>query len=378
MNTRMLIRRLAAGFLIFLFLFLFLSAPPALALEPHELLVIANKDHDGSLDVARLYMQQRRIPSENLLIVRAGTAESCSREDYIAHIQKPVRHYFKRHPKISRGVRCIVLMYGLPLKILPSEKVADHRMSDRASVDSEIALVRAPAYPLGGWIPNPFFIHHQALEKLPVGKPDVLMVARIDGPTAEIARRIIADSIDAERTGLSGKVYLDARWPYPETPPQTGYAVTDYHIHQAARALDRKFKLPVILDDDKSVFKAGSDLDAALYCGWYSLRTYVDAFDWQKGSVGYHIASAECATLKSSRSQVWCKRMLEDGAAATVGPVFEPYAQAFPLPDVFFGCLADGYLALAECYLLSSRFLSWQMVLIGDPLYRPYHAIRSR
>jgi uncharacterized protein (TIGR03790 family) len=98
----------------------------------------------------------------------------------------------------------------------------------------------------------------------------------------------------------------------------------------------------------------------------------VDAFKWQPGAVGYHIASSECTTLKKSASQVWCKRMLEEGAAATIGPTSEPYLQAFPVPEIFFAALLDGRLTLAECYALSKPFLSWQMVLIGDPLYRPF------
>jgi len=51
--------------------------------------------------------------------------------------------------------------------------------------------------------------------------------------------------------------------------------------------------------------------------------------------------------------------------------VAEPYVQAFPLPQVFFSCLLDGN-TLADCYALSNSFWSWQMVLIGDPLYRPF------
>jgi hypothetical protein len=69
---------------------------------------------------------------------------------------------------------------------------------------------------------------------------------------------------------------------------------------------------------------------------------------------------------------VWCKRMLEEGIAATIGPVAEPYIEAFPLPDLFFDILTDGHLTLAEAYLLSIPHLSWRMVLIGDPLYRPF------
>jgi uncharacterized protein (TIGR03790 family) len=68
--------------------------------------------------------------------------------------------------------------------------------------------------------------------------------------------------------------------------------------------------------------------------------------------------------------------MLEKGVAATLGPVSEPYVNAFPLPELFFGLLVDGNLTLAECYLISIPYLSWKMVLVGDPLYQPFKAVR--
>jgi len=156
------------------------------------------------------------------------------------------------------------------------------------------------------------------------------------------------------------------------------HAAFDSAIHRSAQALEQANTIPVVIDDKESLFEQGSNLDAALYCGWYSLAKYVDAFNWQKGSVGYHIASSECTTLKEPNSQVWCKMMLMKGVAATIGPVFEPYLGAFPLPEFFFGYLVDGYLSLVECYSLSSRFLSWQMVLIGDPLYKPFYIGHNR
>lgn len=102
------------------------------------------------------------------------------------------------------------------------------------------------------------------------------------------------------------------------------------------------------------------------------LSHYVDAFQWQTGAVGYHIASGECATLHGEGSHVWCKMMLEKGVATTIWPVGEPYVQAFPVPEIFFRFLVDGYFCLAECYLDSLPCLSWKIVLVGEPLYRPF------
>ncbi len=70
--------------------------------------------------------------------------------------------------------------------------------------------------------------------------------------------------------------------------------------------------------------------------------------------------------------------MLEEGVAATIGPVYEPYVQAFPPPDLFFTILTEGYLTLGEVYLITLPFLSWQMVLIGDPLYLPFKPVEEK
>jgi len=202
------------------------------------------------------------------------------------------------------------------------------------------------------------------------------MVSRLDGPDAKTVKRIIDDSIKAEEKGLSGIAYFDARWPDPGHKKLSAYALYDRSIHLAAERVKKSRRLPVVLDEKQELFKPGACSDAALYCGWYSLANYVDAFQWKPGSIGYHIASSECSTLKRKNSNVWCKKMLEKGIAATIGPVSEPYVNAFPLPELFFGLLVDGNLTLAECYLISTPYLSWKMVLVGDPLYRPFKPVK--
>ncbi|MCK5099165.1 MAG: TIGR03790 family protein, partial [Desulfobacteraceae bacterium] len=139
-----------------------------------------------------------------------------------------------------------------------------------------------------------------------------------------------------------------------------------------AETVKKNGVMPVVIDNTSKLFQAGDCPEAALYCGWYSHHNYIDAFNWKPGAVGYHIASSECGTLKAGKYRGWCKMMIEDGVAATIGPVGEPYLQAFPLPELFFGLLVDGHLSLVECYSVSLPYLSWQMVLVGDPLYRPF------
>ena len=391
------------------------------ALEPEEILVIANKNSHKSIDMAKYYMSKRKIPADNLLEIRVTDKETCSRIDYKTNVATPVRRYLEKNGS-EIHIRCLVLMYGIPLKVAPSDikskekieiralkkrkdalknqlknigeeqkKIRDDikkelnkvnkairklgKENQRASLDSEIALVLEKDYPLSNWMQNPYFLGFKD-KILPIKKEHVLMVSRLDGPDAKTVKRIIDDSIKTEIKGLSGIAYFDARWPDPGNKKLSAYALYDRSIHLAAGRVKKSRRLPVVLDEKKDLFKSNACPDAALYCGWYSLANYVDAFQWKSGSIGYHIASSECSTLKRKTSNVWCKKMLEKGVAATIGPVSEPYVNAFPLPELFFGLLVDGNLTLAECYLISIPYLSWKMVLVGDPLYRPFRAMR--
>ena len=49
-----------------------------------------------------------------------------------------------------------------------------------------------------------------------------------------------------------------------------------------------------------------------------------------------------------------------------------PFLTSFPLPYDFFSRLLEGKNTLVEVYYQTIRFLSWKMVLVGDPLYTPF------
>jgi uncharacterized protein (TIGR03790 family) len=370
--------------IFFLVLIFSLIRMPAQALEPDEILVVANTNAAKSKGLARYYMKKRQIPNKNLVLLFMTDKETCSREEYEKKAIPPIRRFLDE----NTGIRAIVTVFGVPLRISGPEKnqveaskvselAAKKRVLEEdmnsvdkvAAFDSELALVKKDGYELNMWLPNPYYLGFRG-QKLSIDQSEVLMTSRLDGATEEVVKRIIDDSIEAERTGLKGKAYFDARWKDPGDKKLSGYAFYDRSIHKASQSLSEKKRMEVVLNDSEDLFQNGESPDTALYCGWYSLAKYVDAFTWQKGSVGYHIASSECATLKSPDSQVWCKKMLDHGIAATLGPVGEPYVQAFPVPELFFEFLTEGSLTLAEAYLISLPHLSWKMVLIGDPLYR--------
>jgi uncharacterized protein (TIGR03790 family) len=243
-----------------------------------------------------------------------------------------------------------------------------------ASFDSELSLVMWPDdYQLLRWQMNylrPGYDNSQLPKFF-----RTLMVSRIDAPTLKLAKGLIDTAIQVEKQGLHGKAYIDARGIgklEDSGAPYGSYADFDRSLLITAKGIKEQTEMEVVLDTSPQLFQPGQCPDAALYCGWYSLAKYVDAFKWTPGAIGYHLASLEATTLRDPNSQAWCKRMLESGVCATIGPVYEPYLVAFPRPDEFFALLLRGDLTLVECYYRSNPFNSWMMTLIGDPLYRPF------
>ncbi len=258
------------------------------------------------------------------------------------------------------------------MKWLQELQSAMTRNESEASFDSELSLVLWPRYELLRWQNN--FLHKNYQNYELDQDLRTLMVSRIDAPTLKLAKGLIDAAIATEKRGLAGKVYLDARGlTARDTPSQPGSSEAyDRSLTLAATELDKRPGLDVVLNDKAELFQPGECPNAALYCGWHSPAKYVDAFDWQPGSVAYHMSGAEAVTLKRADSQAWCKRMLEKGVCATIGPVAEPYEQAFPLPHEFFGMLSEGDLSLVECFYRTKPFNSWMLTLVGDPLYRPF------
>jgi hypothetical protein len=172
-------------------------------------------------------------------------------------------------------------------------------------------------------------------------------------------------------------VYLDARGLSHQVPADT-YSHYDQSLRDAAQLTREHSDYRVTLDNsDKTFSQPGDAPDVALYIGWYRLRAYEDAFAFNPGAIGYHMASAEAVSVHDPRERGWCKNALERGITATLGSVGEPYLDAFPEPAEFMKLVLSGKYALAETYAVTSRYLSWRMVLFGDPLYNPMRG-RSR
>lgn len=382
------------------------------ALEPNEILVVANSDHAASIRLARYYCERRGVPTGNVIPVSLGTPlrDTIGRGDYDRRLVGPIRRTFLTRKDLD-GIKCLVTTYGMPFRVGPREPLPgyDARLKqlrqlleqekaaaaelarkgqtdsvahrthqlragqvqadiDRimgretgASVDSELSLVLCNAYELYRWRPN-------ALRNPTALQPfKTLMVSRLDGPSYGIAKDLVDKAIAAEKKGLAGTAYIDSRGLFG----QDAYSYCDQSLRDLALLVRLRTALPVKEERTAALFAPGGCPETALYCGWYSLARYVDAFEFVEGAVGFHIASSEAVSLRDPNSTQWCPSLLKHGITATLGPVAEPYLHSFPEPKAFFGALFDGH-CLVEAYYLTKPFNSWQLLLIGDPLYTPF------
>ncbi|MCI0499515.1 MAG: TIGR03790 family protein [Planctomycetales bacterium] len=401
--------RYLAGFVILIGLFF---GEIAAALEPNEILVIVNKDISASEELGQYYCQRRNVPEENILVLSLGKAlvDAISRDDYDKNIAEPVRKRLAGQ-KPGQPIRCLLTTYGVPYKVGPrgplkeqqerfkqlettagqyEKQLRDSQPADvnarinkelgrvkaeidwisgretEASVDNELSLVLFGAYELYRWQPNQWNRHTRYPEDLIL----TVMVCRLDGPSPQIARGLIDKAISAEKTGLHGFAYIDSRG-IPDDKKAGSYGNFDQKLRNLAVLLRIRTTLQVKEERTDKLFEPKSCPQTAIYCGWYSLKKYVDSFDFVDGAIGAHIASFEAIDLRDPNSTEWCPSMLIHGVTATFGPVAEPYLTAFPNPEEFFLELINGK-CLVEAFYRALPFCSWQMMLIGDPLYTPF------
>jgi uncharacterized protein (TIGR03790 family) len=245
-----------------------------------------------------------------------------------------------------------------------------------AAFDSELALVEWNFYPRKQAARNPVYHRYAGAvadaAAAGAAPQTLLMTARLDGPQTGTVRDILIGSLKAEAEGLTGKVVLDAGGHLAIDPTNPNYVSFDQKIVALRNLLTQKAKVAVVFDAEKEVLPPNSVKDVALYCGWYKVRDYTPSCTFSPGAVGYHVASFEMVSLQTPGERGWCKGLLSDGIAATLGPVNEPFLTAFPPPDEFFPLLLTGKMTLAEVYWNTTPTVSWRIALVGDPLYNPY------
>lgn len=353
-------------------LLLLIAAPVAYAQDGRNVLLIVNDNSSVSRNIADYYGRRRSIPAANLCHIHASAAETISRDEYNRQIAAPIAT-FLRGGGLVESVLYIVTTLGVPLRIAGSGNMD----GDQAAVDSELTLLyldmkRHAPHAIKGSIPNPFFGKRDTAFAHP--QFPIYLVTRLAAYDFDGVKAIVDRSLQAAN---KGKFVIDEK--------DSGDNGGDGWLQSAAVFLPKD---RVVLDTSTKVLYDLSDVIG--YASWGSNdpnrhRRFL-GFHWLPGAIATEFVSTDARTftkppdswnlgkdwktpegLFAGSPQSMSADYLLEGATGVSGHVYEPYLGQTPRPELLLPAYYKGR-NLAESYYLSLRSLSWQNVVIGDPL----------
>jgi uncharacterized protein (TIGR03790 family) len=381
--------------------FVFALAPLFAYAGGDEVVVIYNNRMPGSKLVADHYAQMRQVPKAQVYGFDLPITEAMTRAEFENALQFPLASRLvvdklwrfgsitnaatNGQPKrvenrvVESTIRYAVLCYGVPLKIAADpnlrepgrENARPELLRNDAAVDSELAwlpLVKMNV-PLSGPLPN--WVYGTTNTALLHPTNGILIVARLDGPNVEIARGLVDKALAAERDGLWGRTYFDARG----LDKTNSYYLGDEWILNAGE-ICREWVFETTVDKNPGTFPADFPMSQiAIYCGWYDENVSgpftLPKVEFMPGAFAYHLHSFSAPTLRST-NQFWVGPLLAKGATCTMGCVNEPYLPGTPNVAAFLARLTAGGFTFGEAAWAAQPVLSWQTTVVGDPLYRPF------
>jgi uncharacterized protein (TIGR03790 family) len=362
--------------------FLILSAA-ARAQAPENILLVLNESSPVSLEVGQYYAQKRGIPEQNILRIKTVQTDEISREDFSRQIEAPIASWLIRNTAQDR-ILYFVLAKGIPLRVAGTSG----ETGTIASVDSELTLLYLKLLgiqvPIQGRINNPYFLRDAAVNRarqFSHQSLEIYLVSRLDGYTSADIRGLIDRGFAPSK---EGNILLDMKG--------AGNGKGDDWLKAAAEWLrGNGFADRVILDSGSNVLQ-----DQAGVLGYYSWGSNDPAIKQRHFGLGF-LPGALAAMYVSSDGRTfseppadwnlgtWEDRsthfggspqslagdFIRDGATGVAGNVAEPFLEYTIRPNILFPAYLSGF-NLVESFYLAMPTLSWQTVVVGDPLCAPF------
>jgi uncharacterized protein (TIGR03790 family) len=352
-----------------------------------NVLLVINDASPASVQIGEYYARQRAVPPDHIVHLtinaKAPAVETIAREDYTRTIEAPIAAALTKG-SLQDKVLYLVLTKGIPLRILGSGGL----QGTTASVDSELTLLYRKMLgletPVAGRVANPYFLGDKAITD---AKPftrtlsDIYLVTRLDGFTVDDVLKLV-DRGAAPAT--VGSIVLDEK----ATLIDRG---GDLWLEQTANRLRTSGAgNRVILEGTRALAKAPGPVVG--YYSWGSndpanqLRRF--GLTFAPGAIGGMFVSTDGRTFAEppadwtpspptggpqwmGSSQSLAGDLIRDGITGVSAHVSEPFLDATIRPQVLFPAYLAGF-NLAESFYLAMPFLSWQTIVIGDPLCAPF------
>ena len=349
-----------------------------------NVLVLANEALPSSVEIAEYYVQRRQVPADQLLKIRTSVADQVSRQEFERTIQNPIRVWLARTGAQDR-ILYVVLTKGIPLRIAGQ---GGGRTTTIASVDSELTLLyrrmTGQAVSPAGNVPNPYFLadgQPASARRFSHVAQDIFLVTRLDGFSVADVKALIDRGM---APSTAGRVVLDQRAGISDKPNEW--------LAAAAKKLEAQGQGErVVLEQTSRLVEGQKDV-----LGYYSWGSNDPSFAARAPAVGFApgalaalFVSTDARTFTEPPAEwkpgPWESKqsyhagspqsltgdLVRAGVTGAAGYVNEPYLDTSIRPDILFPAYFAGF-NLAEAFYLALPALSWQSVIVGDPLCAPF------
>jgi uncharacterized protein (TIGR03790 family) len=371
-------------------LFVGLSLPIAFAARAdaqsaENVALVINDASPASQQIGEYYARKRGLPAANVIHIQAPTTDEILPADFAATIEGPVANALVKSDLQDR-ILYIVLTKGVPLRI----KGTVGQTGTIASVDSELTLLyrrlTGLPTPTAGPAQNPYFL---TTTDIADAKPfshalyDIYLVTRLDAFTTEEALRLVDRGLTP---AARGKIVLDEK---NTLFNRTG----EDWLEDAAKRLTDMGRGDMVVVDRAAAPVRNVD-DVLGYVSWGSNdpenRVRRFGMHFAPGALAATYVSTDARTFEAppddwiptadwNNKKSWyggspeslAGDLVREGATGVAGQVSEPYLGGTLRPQILFPAYLSGF-NLAESFYLALPAVSWQAVVIGDPLCRPF------
>lgn len=361
------------------------SAAPLVAQTAANVMVVINEASPESVQIGEHYVAKRKVPADNVVRLRTVLTDDIDRAAYEHSIERPISENLTRNAAQDR-VHYIVLTKGIPLRVRGSEGLD----GSVASVDSELTLLYRKLLgipiPPAGKVPNPYYLGDKPpseAQRFEHRTHDVYLITRLDGFSVDDVIKLIDRGAAPQHDGA---FVLDQR------DVLVGNRIGDNWLNAAADRLTAAGLGPrVLLEQSKA--PAASTVPALGYYSWGSNDAAISKRNvgivFAQGALAGMFVSTDARTFKEPPAAwnigKWGQQtgyyegspqsltgdLIRAGVTGVAGHVAEPYLDGSARPQILFPTYVAGF-NLAEAFYLSIPYLSWQNVVIGDPLCAPF------
>lgn len=360
------------------------DSTPSYAQTAENVAVVVNDNSPASQKIAEYYTTKRSIPAANVVHIRTSLDDAIDRRVYVSTIEEPIGSALTRGGLQDR-ILYLVLTKDVPLRIAGTSQAA----GTTASVDSELTLLyrrlAGQNVPVPGRVDNPYFLGDKSASTL---RPfnhrdyDIYLVTRLDGFTVDDVIGLIDRGSAPAR---EGKIVLDQQG-------KAANPVGEQWLAAAAKKLEAQGQ------GDRVLLEATVNpaRDASSVLGYYSWGSNDPRNRVRKLGMGF-VPGALASTFLSSDARTfheppatWLPSdnllrdkwyagsgqslsgdLIREGVTGVAGQVSEPFLQSAVRPQLLFPAYLSGA-NLAEAFYAALPHLSWQAVVVGDPLCGPF------